>query len=294
MILLKFLNLKKQKKMQSKNINFEDYKAMRGINASLLKSFVESERLGVFEMTKPKEKTQALINGSFFHDKINAIITGNNAVLKKFANFQALEKEKFGDNPNRRLKEYQDWKKNLPEFDYYDENIETAVKTLIETDIFKYLITNAVSETTLKNIYEVQDLHAPEAVHKIELKGRTDILKPDKMLIVDWKTIADLPSKNNVKKAIYKYNYKLQAAFYSLLTFLEYGEYFDFLFVFVQTSEPYEIGLYQFNAYDLKSYAETFLTDLILSVHKILLGENAKFLYQNMQNEFNPLGAFFD
>jgi hypothetical protein len=274
--------------------NFESYRSLKALNASLLKSFVESERLGLYEYENPKETTQAMTNGRAFHTLVDDAIAGTENFHKQFICFDMLEKSVWGEDPNRRKGDYQTWEKEVLEdqtVEFYDEKVLSMFGSLENTKLFKELIKGSESEVILSNYYNCTDLDGEN--YQIPVKSMLDVVNLEKKVIIDWKTIADLPTKQNIIKAIRNYNYKLQAAFYYLNAFLEFGEEFDFIFCFVQSAEPYEIGLFQFNSYQLKEYVENDLKTIIIEAYKIVnYGQRAKYIFERTANEFNPLGAF--
>ena len=166
-------------------------------------------------------------------------------------------------------------------------------ENLSKTKIFKRIIENAKSEMIMQNVFETTDSNGE--TFKIPIKSMIDILKEDEKFIVDWKTISKLPTKQNIAYAIKDYGYKLKAAFYSLQCFLTYGEYYNVLFVFCQSTAPYEIATFQYNHDQLKMFTEIKLNDLIIETHKIInCGEDPKYMMERKMNESNPYGANFE
>ena len=215
-------------------MKFEDYKNIDAYNASMLKHFLHGEKTGMHKLQTPQTESEALINGRYFHEKIEAYLKNDPAILSNYAILEDLERERFGDNVNRRTKNYREWR-NSVELSLIDRNIDAAANSLLGSDVFAELTRHGgENEITLLADYQ-QD---------IKLKGRLDYLINMENIIVDWKTTHKLPTKKNIEHAIRDYNYMFSAAFYSFLCYKNFAEWFDFIFVFVQTVPPYDIGLY--------------------------------------------------
>lgn len=260
------------------------YQQIKAINASLLKNFLESEKQGKYYIDNPPEQTQALTNGTFFHDFIEAEITGIKDKLEGYVVFDDLEKKEFGANPNRRKKDYQEWKKSIIQnsFQLIDKEIQIATKNFIKSSIFK----------ELKAMGGEPEIIFTGKMQNIPVKSRFDYYIPKENLIVDWKTIGDLPTKKNIARAIYKFKYELQAAFYAKMAELADHQEYGFLFVFVQTKQPYEIGLFYFDNFELNYHFENNIKPLLAPTWDILNGKQPRFIYELNRSEWNSIGAF--
>ena len=233
-----------------KQIEYTEYKKIQALNASTLKRFAESELEGYWYFNEGQEDTTTLSNGRIFHEYIDKTIKGEEKKFhEKYIILDNIEKKVWGENINRRKKEYQEWKKELLADGkiFIPETLLYSAQRFTESDIFKYLIKNdAESEVMIMNETTLFS-NERKLENNVKLKGMLDLLRTDKKLIVDWKTMADIPSLRNILYTIKKYKYNWQAAFYSKLTQLEYGDWYNFLFVFIQITPPYEIGLFYFN-----------------------------------------------
>ena len=266
--------------------NFEAYKNIGAYNASMLKNFLEGEKTGIWKRENPKEDTKAIINGRFFHDKIDGFLKKDKNLLSEYAILEIMETEVFGTEINRRKKEYQGWKKSIEGLTFVDENINAAADSLLDSDVFR-ILTEDGGQPEFNLVADYNE--------EIKLKGRLDYLPAFMPVIIDWKTIAKLPNVKNVEYAIRDYNYKFSAAFYSYLCFKNFGEWYDFLFVFVQSTAPYDIGLYTIPAYKLEPYFYEVIEPIILVAHELITKKRKpKFLHEQYIHDNNLLGSFYE
>lgn len=77
----------------------------------------------------------------------------------------------------------------------------------------------------------------PRSADLLPLKSRLDVHNESEKLVVELKTTRDI---STLEKAITDYHYPLSAAFY-----LAISHSLSFVFVFVQTSEPYEVAIFE-------------------------------------------------
>gem|GEM_PF-4412334 len=89
------------------------------------------------------------------------------------------------------------------------------------------LLSNSVHEVVFKH-----------TVMDVNLRGKLDIVGQE--FVTDLKTTSDIPTPDNARKAIYKYDYDLSMAGYSVLS----GIKTQYL-IFVQKSYPYTVGVYE-------------------------------------------------
>lgn len=75
----------------------------------------------------------------------------------------------------------------------------------------------------------------------VPCRMKADLINHDKHCIVDLKTIAAADSLDRVGRQILSYEYYRQAAFYSLGAEINYKAPYNFIFVFIETAEPYGI-----------------------------------------------------
>jgi|GEM_PF-1630901 len=88
----------------------------------------------------------------------------------------------------------------------------------------------------------------------LPLKARLDIHHPDQRLVGELKTIHNLAAMD---QAIDRYRYALSAAFYADLAQAETVQ-----FIFVQTSEPYDVAVFEMSRLDLQEGREQYQSAL--------------------------------
>lgn len=76
-----------------------------------------------------------------------------------------------------------------------------------------------------------------------KVKGRIDLYNEQLNLIVDIKTTSKIPTPQNIKYEILKNGYDIQSFFYKKLVFNATGKIPKFVFLFVEKTSPYSVGL---------------------------------------------------
>ena len=99
------------------------------------------------------------------------------------------------------------------------EKVKKMEKVLREHPVGKDIFSRAKKEQSIFFYYK-----------GVKCKSKIDWVNKKRKLIRDLKTIDKL---ENIDRAIFKYGYFRQATFYQLACYYEYGEFFDFEFVFV-------------------------------------------------------------
>lgn len=173
------------------------------------------------KIAKPIDN-KGMMEGRLLH---SLIIEGKNEFV--------VEKE---HNPNRRKKEYQDWKKNqlLPIITKDQHRDFINMRTAIES--------HPLIEHLFDDSFNIKkELSLFFKYYGVDCKSRLDILDKDKSIIYDLKFITKELTDFNLDRMIYDYGYYRQAAFYLQAYKACYDKYGNFKFIFVEKDFPHGI-----------------------------------------------------
>ena len=76
-----------------------------------------------------------------------------------------------------------------------------------------------------------------------KIKGRVDMFNKSKNVILDIKTCSEIPNIDNIRKAIYKHKYHMQAYFYKCIVDNCFNTNAEFVFLFIDKKHYNSIGL---------------------------------------------------
>lgn len=228
------------------------------LGSSSLKALAKSPALFWYHRENETEPTPALTFGSLVHAMLERDFSLNKPQNLSFS-FESdfFEIEKL----NRRKKEYQDWKKAQIEAGKQIVTIEqeqtaklivnqllnSPIANLLqgynEVSFFTEIEVDKLSFDTEKSDAIIEALEQNESDKvKVKVKARPDVLNLENQLIIDYKTCSDTPDERNMQAWILHNRYDLQAGLYSLVLEQFTGVRMPFLFVFLQKTEPYEVG----------------------------------------------------
>lgn len=198
------------------------------INASAIKAVLRSPMHYRASLTEPNDPTPAMRFGTLVHT----------ALLEPAVFMQSFRiSPKFDMRTTKGKEDSAAWNKDLPDgaiivsTDEADK-LTAMIKTLTENKIVPALLSEGVAEHSL---YYSRD--------GVECKARPDYLREDGM-VIDLKTTSDA-SKSGFSRSIVNFGYDVQAAWYlDACTRVFGGKWDTFVFVAVETSPPYAIGVY--------------------------------------------------
>lgn len=121
----------------------------------------------------------------------------------------------------------------------------------------------------------------------IKVKCRPDFYNENLGLIVDLKTTSD-GSPNGFMKSIANFNYHIQTAFYSDIMQSLGKKVNKFLFIAVETKEPYLVGFYELDLAGIEKGRERYKE--LLNLWKWCVENNNYFQYGDFKDgKFNPV-----
>lgn len=225
-------------------MNVNEYRALDRMNASSLK-YMNLSPLHFLENKKnPQKETQAMRLGTMVHTAIlepdlfvsNYIVQPSD--LKKPTAAQ-LNAKKPSEDSIRQIEAWQAFEnesngRTIIDFDEY----ETAMamhNSVRENQLASKVLSKGKSEETL--LFNFQG---------IDCKARLDWFCGDRQIIVDLKTTEAKTSKEFCDSIFSpKYLYVMQAAFYHDAILEITGSEPDFVFISVEKTPPYSVGVYQ-------------------------------------------------
>jgi hypothetical protein len=209
-----------------------------------------------YKQENKQEKTKAMIFGSAVHTKI-------------------LEPELFNNDYvvapeiNRRTKDGK-----LEWLAFETKNVGKEILTVDEMDTITAIYDKFNAHSTCKNLMEGAQFELSGWFQLLGILGRfrPDIYKAGEF-IADIKTTQDA-SINEFRRAIVKYSYDKQAAFYQdgikSLTGLE----LPFYFIAIEKNPPHEIAIYQASQDDIEVGRELYTQDVQKLVNAITFGDD--------------------
>ncbi len=203
----------------------KEYHNQPELSASDIKRFAADKEDFLYWYGRETKPTAAMEFGTEVHDCMEKLCKG------EFLNagFEEAERQAFGENPNRRTKAYQEWK-TLNDGLISEAAVRIAKKLKMNFDkIYTVDYELAMVEESFFHEYR-----------SIGVKTRPDLISGD--TIVDWKTTKDIPNAVNMRRAVDNFRYDLQAGFYGFVLELIGIHIEKFVFGFVRTKEPFQIG----------------------------------------------------
>lgn len=237
--------------METQRITYEDYDKIKAIRSSELAAIEKSPVHLKTYREKEEEETKSLNFGRIYH-----------ALLLEGRKIYASELDAFGEEtPNRRKKEYKEWKKSVGNVLKADEERELlAMKEMMVQSGTLEKMSNMEKEVTV--LFERQGM---------DCKARLDAYSKKQKRIIDLKTTRSCDERF-LRSSIFRYGYHRQAAWY-LYCFPDY----EFTFVFQEKEAPYGIRLVMLE--DSIIDREQKKIDSILQTHKDRVAFPSKTLY---------------
>lgn len=214
-------------------ISDEEYESLDGINFSKFKPFLDSPYL--------------------FKKSIECPIAREETSLKVglAVHCMCLTPELFSDKfavsvtCDRRTKEGK-----LAWEEFNAMNAGKTVLTPQEFDIVANCYKAVRDNKFFKEAYDPNDEVYLEAGGNTEIfgskvKGRIDMFNKSKNVIVDIKTCSEIPNTDNIRKAMYKHKYHIQAYIYKAIVDNAFHTNSQFVFLFVDKKNYNSVGLAQ-------------------------------------------------
>jgi exodeoxyribonuclease VIII len=213
----------------------EEYSQIDALNYSSFKHFLISPNHYKIYRNTVQEETAAMRLGTAIH---SAVLTPT-----EFVNDYT-----YAPEVDRRTREgkaiWEEFTANNPD------------KIILKRDEFDICIGS--SEAAHSNNCFRKFSSSPKAVKEqavvgdmfgVKIKGRIDLYDEETNTIVDLKSMSFVPTVDNCKRAIFQNMYHIQCVFYSELIKQKYNRVPDFIFAFIEKSNPYSMGFIRLNSY---------------------------------------------
>lgn len=213
------------------NISDEEYNKLEGINFSKFKHFLDSPYHFKKNLTKEEdeEEKSALKIGLAVH----CLSLQPQFFSDKFAVSIDVDRR---TNEGKRI-----WK------DFCDNNVGKTVLTGKEFDVVvnccKAIEGNKFFMDIKNMSSTIFEAGANTEIYGSKIKGRIDMFNPERNIILDIKTCSEIPSVKNIRKAVYKNKYYLQAFFYKSIVHGVTDSNPEFVFMFVDKKNFNSVGL---------------------------------------------------
>lgn len=208
--------------MGYENIGFKEYQQRLGLNQSTIKDILKSpQKWALGAIQKPESK--ALDFGSLCHD----LILSPDEIKGKYL-FADSDKLDFRLKKDKELKAQADEKGLI----LIDKLTRSEAEKLINNNFFFFdkFLDKKNGDCELSYFGEYKG---------VMCKARFDYISKDRKSIADLKFLQSA-TKDDFSKAVANFGYYIQAAFYLELTGAN-----EFLFLAVEKTEPYLIGVYK-------------------------------------------------
>ena len=227
------------------------------ISSTQLKWYLKSPKYARLCMTDPAfipEQTEAMRNGSLFHDAMEFVVNGGALVdfVSKLAVFNPPVNEKTGLPYASTTKAHQE------AYNAWKESVSSSGKTMASQADVEFVQDMVVAATSNKIVRKLIELGKPDSArmkgpevsvtaqletpagNDLLVKCRADLLTARKC--VDWKSSSlDSFTPESVGKAIYDFGYDVSAAFYQYVLYKHTGSFYQFIWCFISTKEPHEV-----------------------------------------------------
>lgn len=246
--------------MGYKNVSFKEYQQGIGLNQSTIKDILKSpQKWALGAIQKPESK--ALDFGSLCHD----LILSFDEIKQKYL-FADVDKLDF------RLKEHKELKAKADEqgLILIDKATKSEADKLINNNLFFFdrFIDKRKGYCELSYFGEYKG---------VMCKARFDFISKNKKTIVDLKFLQSA-TKDDFSRAVANFGYYIQAAFYLELTGAK-----EFLFLAIEKTEPYLIGVYKLDTSALDLGRERIEKAIEIYKNKEAYAEN--FYFDNVDKE---------
>lgn len=213
------------------NISDKEYDALEGINFSKLKHFLDSP----YHFKKNLEKKQ--------DDEEKSALKIGLAV-----HCLSLTPELFGDKfavaipCDRRTKE---GKLMWQEFISMNEGktVLSAEEFDVVANCFKAITANPYFKFVTDGDEVFFEAGGSAEIYGSKVKGRVDLFNKSKNIILDIKTCSEIPNVDNIRKAIYKHKYHMQAFIYKSIVDSCFDTNAEFVFLFIDKKNFNSVGL---------------------------------------------------
>lgn len=184
-----------------KNLTFKEYQNLPGLNFSTGKHLLESSARFHYELSKTKEATPAMINGSLKHDLL-------------------LSPEEFKSNYAIFQSSFDSFRSNAAkaERDEFYAQAEAQGKTVVSADqLAKAQVTRDNLWSNYQHIIEPaeKELSVTNIVNGVPIKGRIDLLGVDEK-VIDLKSIPSI-TVHKCRQIIGERFINVQLAWYNVL-----------------------------------------------------------------------------
>lgn len=245
--------------MGYEQLSFKDYQNKIGLNQSTIKDILKApQKWALGAIQKPESK--ALDFGSLCHD----LILSPDEIKNKYL-FAEADKLDF------RLKEHKELKAKADKqgLILIDKATKDEADKLINNNFFFFdkFLDKEKGDCELSYFGEYKG---------VMCKARFDYISKDRKSIVDLKFLQSA-TKDDFSKSVANFGYYMQAAFYLELTGAK-----EFLFLAVEKTEPYLIGVYQLDTAALDFGKERIEKAIEIYKKKDFYAEN--FYFENADN----------
>ena len=213
------------------NISDEEYNNLEGINFSKFKHFLDSPYHFKKNLTKEDddEEKSALKIGLAVH----CLSLQPQFFADKFA--VSIDTDRR-TNEGKRI-----WK------EFCENNQGKTTLSAKEFDIVvnccKAIDSNKFFNEIKKMPSTIFEAGGSAEIYGSKIKGRIDMFNPERNIVIDIKTCSEIPSVKNIRKAIYKNKYHMQAFFYGSIANAVTGTNPEFIFMFVDKKNFNTVGL---------------------------------------------------
>lgn len=246
--------------MGYENVSFKEYQQGIGLNQSTIKDILKSpQKWALGAIKKPESK--ALDFGSLCHD----LILSHDDIKQKYL-FADADKLDFRLKEHKKLKEKADEQGLI----LIDKATRNEADKLINNNLFflNNFIDKRKGDCELSYFGEYQG---------VMCKARFDFISKNKKTIIDLKFLQSA-TKDDFSRAVANFGYYIQAAFYLELTGAK-----EFLFLAIEKTEPYLIGVYKLDTAALDLGRERIAKAIEIYKNKEAYAEN--FYFDNVDKE---------
>lgn len=238
-----------EQKQVIKNLSNEEYH--RGeqyrsyLSSTQLKQYAEGAKAALFYRQHPElnEETPSMKIGTYLHNIMENVVNGktlDEAIVDNYAIFLPIydESGKLLDARTKRYKEmYEAFLKDVGDKTVLSDK-EYSVLSPMAMELCNNSIVNQLigfaqrggdTGAEVSMFYENED--------GIKMKCRADMLTSKK--IVDWKTTSCKLTPDEVVKTIVNFGYAISAAYYQYIAYKVTGNFYDFIWCFVQNKAPF-------------------------------------------------------
>ena len=216
---------------------------------------------------KFKQNTDAFTFGSALHTLVlEPEMFDKEYMVHDFNKRKKEDKEKYQEILNNDIKIV-----NTKEYDI----LKKMSDKILNDDICKQFLKNGKAEESYFSKLE-----------DVDVKCRPDYFNKKNKTIIDLKTTTDA-SLNGFMLSASKFNYHIQASFYiDLMNSLDY-DIQNFLFIAIEKTEPFSVGLHQYDSVSLDRGREQYKQ--LLDIYKWCKKNNNFYEYKNLDLQNNKI-----